>query len=442
MTTLAGCLFATAFSLLAPASAVAAPSVTVGQSLTCQSTSTARPQPKLPAQFTEQTLFAGCLTAPTAISFNGRKTRVFVAEKGGKVWNCDLATPSCTLFADLGSEVCNDADRGLLGLAVDPLNDGNVYVLYTTRPATGACSGNVLTGGQLSLLTASGETRILPSAASTSQPWCFYYTSHSIGALVFGADNKTLYVSAGDGASFEQVDYGQLDSACGDGTIVPQGAFRSQHVSPYTEGAILKVTNPGSATQSVAVVATGLRNPFRFARLPGQTDELYIGNVGWNSWEAIDHLTVADQNFGWPCFEGAAPQPDYQGTHYCASVGGITAPFFAYSHTSYVTAEDSRGKTCGGKPSGGGPDQNGSVISAIGFTDDSSATYPAAFKNALYFGDVLRQCIWTMQPSKSNTPQTFARGLQGGPVDLKSGPNGDLFYVDLVTSTVRRFIHK
>ncbi|MFM0715627.1 PQQ-dependent sugar dehydrogenase [Paraburkholderia strydomiana] len=420
----------------------------VAQSVTCQPTSVTRPQPNLPRGFTEQIMYRGCLNQPTAISFNGNKTRVFVAEKGGKVWNCDLARPTCTLFADLGSEICNDSDRGLLGLAIDPQNDGNVYVLYTTAPATGACSGNVLTRGQLSLLTVSGETKLLPPAGSTHQTWCFYYTSHSIGALVFGADNRTLYVSAGDGASFDQVDYGQLDSACGDGTNLPQGAFRSQSVSPFSDGVILRITNPSTTSQRVSVVANGLRNPFRFARMP-DTDDLYVGNVGWNTWEAIDHVSVAGQNFGWPCFEGwdpnnnfgPAPESEYQSSAYCGSVGGVTAPFFAYAHQSYITPEDSRGKGCGAKPSGGGPDQNGSVISAIGFTDGTSTTYPHPFKSALYFGDLLRKCIWTMQPPDT-TPRTFAKGLQGGPVDLKVGQNGDLFYVDLITSTVRRITHR
>jgi glucose/arabinose dehydrogenase len=440
--------------------------VAVGQTVTCQPTSTTRPQPTLPKGFTEQILYRGCLNQPTAISFNGTKS-VFVAEKGGKVWNCDLSKPTCTLFADLGSEVCNDSDRGLLGLAVDPQNDGNVYVLYTTLPpAPGACSGNVLTHGQLSLLTrtttGTSERKILPPEGSSSQPWCFFYQSHSIGNLAFGADNRTLYVSAGDGASFTQVDFGQLDNACGDGTNFPQGAFRSQGVSPYSDGVILRITNPGTTTQRVDTVAQGFRNPFRFARVPG-TDDLYVGNVGWNTWESIDHVSVAGQNFGWPCYEGwdpnnkfgAAPQPDYQNTGYCGSVGGVTAPFFAYAHQSYITPEDSRGRTCGGKPSRGGPDQNdskpshggpdqnGSVISAIGFTDDTSATYPAQFKNALYFGDLLRQCIWTIQPAnKVPVPQTFAKGLEGGPVDLKAGPSGDLFYVDIVTGTVRQITHK
>ena len=39
--------------------------------------------------------------------------------------------------------------------------------------------------------------------------WCQQFPSHSIGTLAFGADGA-LYVSAGDGASFNGVDYGQF----------------------------------------------------------------------------------------------------------------------------------------------------------------------------------------------------------------------------------------
>jgi hypothetical protein len=57
----------------------------VAQAVTCQPTSITRPQPTLPKGFTEQILYSGCLNQPTAISFNGNKTRVFVAEKGRRV---------------------------------------------------------------------------------------------------------------------------------------------------------------------------------------------------------------------------------------------------------------------------------------------------------------------------------------------------------------------
>ena len=221
-----------------------------------------------------------------------------------------------------------------------------VYVLYTTP---GGCTpdpntGEFPTNGQLSLLTTTaGETKILsPATVNPPQTWCFYWPSHSIGGLAFG-NNGEIYVSAGDGASFDQVDYGQLDTACGDPGS--GSAFRSQgslpdgiHPPPYTsspyrDGVILRIAAPITPNPSVTVVAYGFRNPFRFARMPG-TNDLYVGNVGWGTWEAIDQISTSttSQNFGWPCYEGPDPQPDYQSTGYCGNVGSVTAPFFAYNH--------------------------------------------------------------------------------------------------------------
>ena len=50
-----------------------------------------------------------------------------------------------------------------------------------------------------------------------------------------------------------------------------------------------------------------MRNPFRFAVRPG-TGEVWIGDVGWNTWEEINRIqspTAAVTNLGWPCYEGA-----------------------------------------------------------------------------------------------------------------------------------------
>ena len=55
------------------------------------------------------------------------------------------------------------------------------------------------------------------------------------------------------------------------------------------------------------VIAYGLRNPFRFDLRPG-TDELWVGDVGWNAREEINRIADTDdatvENFGWPCYEG------------------------------------------------------------------------------------------------------------------------------------------
>jgi cysteine-rich repeat protein len=63
-------------------------------------------------------------------------------------------------------------------------------------------------------------------------------------------------------------------------------------------------------------------------------------------------------------------------------------------------------------------------------------------RNALFFADYSRNCIWTMFPDAQGDPDpatraTFAGGAPG-PVDLQIGPNGDLFYVNFSNGDVRR----
>ena len=45
------------------------------------------------------------------------------------------------------------------------------------------------------------------------------------------------------------------------------------------------------------IVAYGLRNPFRFTFRPG-TNEVWVGDVGWNDWEEINRITDADGRVG------------------------------------------------------------------------------------------------------------------------------------------------
>ena len=44
--------------------------------------------------------------------------------------------------------------------------------------------------------------------------WCQQFPSHSIGTVAFGPDGA-LYVSGGDGASFDGADYGQVGGSAG-----------------------------------------------------------------------------------------------------------------------------------------------------------------------------------------------------------------------------------
>jgi glucose/arabinose dehydrogenase len=436
-----------------------------------------------PPGFSESVVFSN-LNEPTAMRFSP-DGRVFVAEKSGVIKVFDSLTDKTpTVFADLRTEVYNFADRGLLGLALDPDFPAKpyVYALYTYDAAIGGTAprwgspgvsedpcptppgpraDGCVVSGRLSRLQASGD-KMTGSEKVLINSWCQQYPSHSIGDLQFGPGDA-LYVSAGEGAAWWETDYGQLGgNPCGDppggvgGNMTPPtaegGALRAQSLRrPAGEpadldGTILRVNpsngnalpdNPLAASSDAKarrIVASGLRNPYRFVVRSG---ELWIADVGQANVEEIDrdvHPTAAVKSYGWPCYEGANPQPSYKaaGLNICqglyAHSGAASKPFYGYRHANQVVP----GESC---PTGG------SALSGLAFYPHGP--YPAEYDGALFFADVVRGCIWAMErapgtgtPSPSHI-KTFVAPA-ASPVDLKVGPDGDLYYVDILGGTVRK----
>ena len=284
----------------------------------------------LPAGFSESVAFSG-LTNPTVIRF-APDGRVFIAEKSGliKVFS-SLQDTTPTTFADLRTQVHNFWDRGLLGMALHPDFPAtpSVYVLYahdaaiggtaprwgspgvTSDPCPtppGATGDGCVISGRLSRLQAAGD--VMTGAEQVLiEDWCQQYPSHSIGSLAFGADGA-LYVTGGDGASFNFTDYGQDGSPvnpCGDppgppGTVLTPptaegGALRSQDVRTIgdptgLDGTVLRLDpntgaalpdNPNASSSDPnarRIVAWGLRNPFRMTIRPARARSGWATSAG------------------------------------------------------------------------------------------------------------------------------------------------------------------
>jgi glucose/arabinose dehydrogenase len=440
--------------------------------------------------FSESVVLSG-LTNPTVVRFSP-DGRVLVAEKRGVIKIFDsLSDTTPTVFADLNANVYNFWDRGLLGMALDPEfpTKPYVYVLYTydhelgssqqaprwgtpgvysdpcpTPP--GATADGCVVSGRLSRLTAAGDTMTGPEQVLV-EDWCQQYPSHSVGTVEFDRSGA-LYASAGDGASFNFADWGQDGSPlnpCGDppgppGTVLAPptaegGALRSQDLRTTSDpvgldGSVIRVdpaTGQGLPDNPLAssadpnarrIVASGLRNPFRLTGRPG-TDELWIGDVGWNTWEEINRVPVPTSgpaNNGWPCYEGASRQSGYDGADLAvcenlyATSGAVTSPYLAYNHSNPGVA----GETC---PTGS------SSISGLQFGPPATQSpYPAEYGNALFFADYSRDCIWVMPTGTDGLPdrtrvRTFVAGA-ANPVNLQIGPGGELYYVDFDGGTIRR----
>jgi glucose/arabinose dehydrogenase len=449
--------------------------------------------PALPDGFRDEVVLDG-LKNPTNVQFSP-DGRVFVAEKSGLIKVFDgLSDPTPTTFADLSTNVYNFWDRGLLGLALAPNfpDDPHVYVLYAydakiggVAPRWGTAGADpdnsdpcptppgptedgCVVSGRLSELTASGDT-MTGSEKVLLEGWCQQYPSHSIGDLAFGADGA-LYASGGDGASFSFADYGQEGqpvNPCGDppgkaGDVLSPptaegGALRSQDLRTREDpvgldGSILRLDpstgkafpgNPlidNTDPNAHRIVAYGFRNPFRFTTRPG-TNEIWTGDVGWTKVEEINRVPAPAKrpvdNFGWPCYEGTGKQAGYDGDNlaicehlYTDQTASAREPYFSYHHGAQVVP----GESC--QPG------NSSLAGMAFYGGDS---YPGRYKDALFFADYSRGCIWAMEPGSSGLPDpakttTFVAGA-ASPVDLKTGPDGDLFYVDLNGGTVHRITY-
>jgi glucose/arabinose dehydrogenase len=258
--------------------------------------------PAAPGGYTFAQIGSGFDQPVHVTSAPGRTSPLYVVEQPGRIRMVRGGRIAGT-FLDIRSRVVCCGEQGLLSIAFHPryARNGRFYVYYT------APSNRVVEYR---------GRRAVRTLLDLSDP----YSNHNGGQAMFGPDGR-LYAGTGDAG------------AGGD----PEN--RAQNLgSRFGKLLAWNVDRAGAGPQ---IVGYGLRNPWRFS-FDRQTGDLYIGDVGQNSWEEVDFTprrSPGVENYGWDVFEGRArhesksPNPRGRlvgpvavyplGGGHCAVVGGF-----------------------------------------------------------------------------------------------------------------------
>jgi uncharacterized repeat protein (TIGR03806 family) len=328
----------------------------------------------LPEGFADTVLATG-LTGATAMAI-APDGRLFVCEQTGalRVVKNDVLLPKPFVTVAVDSYW----ERGLIGVALHPdfPKTPYVYVCYVAntpyshhRISRFTARGDEAAPGSEVILFEGDDQRQLGG----SQP-----AGHQGGAVHFGQDGK-LYVGFGEQTNdraAQRMDtlQGKLLRLNPDGSIPPDNPFFKTAKGKYR-----------------ATWALGLRNPFAFAVQPG-TGRIFINDVGNSRLEEINE-GVAGANYGWPVAEGPTTDPKYRN------------PVHAYARNV------------------------GRSITGGSFYNPPVRQFPPRYVGKYFFADYMDNWIRVLDPDDPREATVFATGL-AGPVDLCTGPDGSLYYLN------------
>lgn len=224
----------------------------------------------------------------------GEPKLLFVVEQAGTVRVVRRGKTLARPFFDLADAVTDGGEQGLLSIAFGPgyARNRRFYVYYVDG------AGDIRVD-QMRRKRSSAVRADLGSRRRVIGIPHPVNTNHNGGQLQFGPDGL-LYLGTGDGGGAGD----QPDNAQNPEVLLG----KLLRIDPGRRGgyAIPKDNPFASSPGADEIFALGLRNPYRFS-FDSRTSDLWIGDVGQNQFEEIDHVGLAGArgaNFGWDLFEG------------------------------------------------------------------------------------------------------------------------------------------
>ena len=309
---------------------------------------------------------ASGLESPVHVSApRNQPGRLYVVEQEGRIRIVQNGRITGTLL-DIRSQVACCGEQGLLSVAFHPRygRNGKYYVNYTDGR---------------------GDTRVVEYRGKRRLRQIFFvdqpYSNHNGGQSAFGPDGR-LYVGTGDGG-------GGGDSE-----------NRAQNLGSRL-GKMLAI-NVDRRAPRPQLVGYGLRNPWRFS-FDRRTGDLYIGDVGQNSWEEVDFTRRGSpgiENYGWDVYEGRARFENKQPS----GNGRLIFPVFVY------------------------PLDGGHCAVSGGFVYRGRAVRSAAGR--YFFGDNCSGTVWSFPAGRARSVRREPFSL-GGLSSFGEDASGELYAVTL-----------
>ena len=239
---------------------------------------------------------------------------LFIVEQRGMIWSLVDGKKEKNPFLDIRDRVHTPIfpgdERGLLGFAMSPYysKDNFIYVNYVNND------------GETNISRfKKGSEEIL---ISFQQP----YSNHNGGMLEFGPDGY-LYISVGDGGSSGDPHNNAQNLSNFFGSILridvnTESGYRIPDSNPFIN----------SKNAKKEIWAYGIRNAWRFS-FDKLTGDLYIGDVGQNSWEEINFQSASSsggENYGWNHYEGNSVFNEGE------EIDNVTMPIYVYPNNANI----------------------------------------------------------------------------------------------------------
>jgi glucose/arabinose dehydrogenase len=341
------------------------------------------------------------LSSPVYVTAAPGDKRLFVVEQEGTIRAVRHGKVAAKPYADLRRFVTAGGEQGLLSVAFSPdfASNGKLYVYFTNK------AGNEvvweLHAGKGAASVRPGHRQLLEIPDTES--------NHNGGQLEFGPD-RMLYIGDGDGGGG-----GDQHGAHGNGQNPGVLLGKLLRIDVTTRSNDLPYGIPkdnpfvGQPGWRPEIWALGLRNPWRFS-FDRASGDLWIGDVGQNKWEEVDHLKrgLGGIYFGWNRYEGRhdfatdtplaggklrMPVAEYSHSDGCSITGGYVyrGPSISGLSGRYVYADYCSGKLWTLATSGGAPRDVSSVVSDAGVRsitsfgqDGSGILYVCSAEGTLY----------------------------------------------------------